>query len=75
LRHIFEVDVKIRRTFCSLAQKKRSPVYSRKSLFSGIRMATFFRGQTRFKERVGLVSFRMAREYLNDFLHNLIVST
>jgi len=34
-----------------------------------------FRGQTGVKARVGLVSFRMAREYLNDFLHNLIVST
>ena len=34
-----------------------------------------FRGQTSFKARVGLVSFRIAREYLNDLVHNLIVST
>ena len=34
-----------------------------------------FRGQTGVKARVGLVSFFMAREYLNDFIHNLIVST
>ena len=33
-----------------------------------------FRGQTGVKARVGLVSFCMAREYLNDFIHNLIVS-
>jgi hypothetical protein len=54
-------------------------------LFSGIRMAAvskfnhdgyaLFRGQTRFKERVGLGSFRVAREYLNNLIHNLIVST
>jgi len=34
-----------------------------------------FRGQTGVKARVGLFSFRMTREYLNDFIHNLIVST
>jgi len=34
-----------------------------------------FRGQTGVKARVGLVSFFMAREYLNDFIQNSIVST
>ncbi len=34
-----------------------------------------FRGQTCVKARVGLVSFCMSREYLNDFIHNFIVST
>jgi hypothetical protein len=33
-----------------------------------------FGGQSRLKERVGLVSFGMAREYLHDLIHNLIIS-
>ena len=33
-----------------------------------------FRGQTGVKARVGVVSFCMGREYLNDFIHNFIVS-
>lgn len=33
-----------------------------------------FGGQSRVKERVGLVSVGMAREYLNDLIHNLIIS-